>query len=294
MADSASLIHLSSDIYTGGELCVQNLLTGGSFEEDGVHWITSATTTTTTTSAAAEIQSYVTHIGNSALSLSPDAINVSSFARHTTIKVDPTHQHRVRFWVNVRQALSMCTDAKLSTGALWSDKYGSSCTIYKDRGHCFQGRVLRNPHDMSGGLTQTATDAPWKRDGEVGADKACCECAGSTSTYGNVASTDDICGVVSLTFFNVTDADEDAENVNQKFVTNITFPCRIDYSWQYKEEWISSTYGYDRLAVAVYLVDTSRKYSFIIDDVSVVPFPKIVDEATAKFWHPKTEDRVSI
>ena len=78
-----------------GELCVQNLLSGGSFEEDGTHWALLP-------SHLATIQSTTTHVGNVALQLKTmTGATTLTVARHQPTRVKATHQHRVRFWALV-------------------------------------------------------------------------------------------------------------------------------------------------------------------------------------------------
>ena len=86
--------HTSADEL--GELCVQNLLSGGSFEEDGTHWALLP-------SNLATIQSTTTHVGNFALRLKTmmGANTTPTVARHQPTRVKATHQHRVRFWALV-------------------------------------------------------------------------------------------------------------------------------------------------------------------------------------------------
>ena len=40
-ASDADSIFLNSELFTGGEFCVQNILAGGSLEEQGTHWLVS-------------------------------------------------------------------------------------------------------------------------------------------------------------------------------------------------------------------------------------------------------------
>ena len=185
--------------YTNGDLCVQNVLTGGSFEEDGTHhW----------NLLNSEIQTDIIHVGTKALRLrlpvvapfssssSLSGARNQTVARHRAVTVKATHRHRVRYWARV-----------------------------------------------------------------IGAN-------------GNIASTNSICAQVAIYFY-------DSVGSKSTLSNNTTIPCRIDYTWQYKEDWIPS-HGVDgNITVEITLLDTSGDYTIYVDDVSVVPFP---GNSMDSFW----------
>jgi hypothetical protein len=78
------------------------------------------------------------------------------------------------------------------------------------------------------------------------------------------ASTDNVCGVVTVSYY---------ESTLNTYIYNLTIPCRIDFSWQYKEGWIPSRGVHGNVSVEVQLLDTSGNYTLIVDDISFVPFP---------------------
>ena len=181
-----------------GPLCVQNLLPGGSFEEDGAHW-------TLVPSHLADIQTATSHVGEKALRLqtAPTVSSTPTVARHLPAKTYATHQHRVRFWAR-----------------------------------------------MVGASTQ-------------------------------VASTNDLCGQLSVIFSNASTTTTAPLTHPAAFQTNVAIACRPDRSWQYKEAWIPS-YGQDgNITVEVQLMDTTGNYTLLVDDVSVVPFP---GDQNVTFW----------
>jgi hypothetical protein len=266
VAPEGANIRVKGGLYEGGKLCVQNLLgMGGSFEDDGLEWILS--------SPSVCVQTETVHVGKRALTLSPSANR--SFARRASIPVQPEHQHRIRFWVRVMQVRSPCEDLSLSNGAVWTDKFGKSCAIYLDNGHCSGGKIdktISDPDNMSGGPKQSAGDAPWSRTGEPGADTACCVCGGGSDIFDGVSAdpSDEQCGVLTVSFSSHSSSESSSSLVTKE----MPFPCRTDHGWQYHEAWVPPVPDARFVSVEVRLLNSSSShFQAVLDDVSVVPFP---------------------
>ena len=102
-ASNADSIFLNSELFTGGELCVQNILAGGSLEEPGTHWLVSGG------ASIVRGNDHFAHAGSNALLLAPPAPSrynsgsgqqkSSSVAQHPVdVTVVPTYRYRFRAW----------------------------------------------------------------------------------------------------------------------------------------------------------------------------------------------------
>ena len=100
-ASNADSIFLDSELFTGGELCVQNILAGGSLEEQGTHWLVSGG------ASIVRGNDHLAHAGYNALLLAPPPSRYnsgsgqqksSSVVQHTPIVVVPTYRYRFRAW----------------------------------------------------------------------------------------------------------------------------------------------------------------------------------------------------
>ena len=271
----------------GGELCVQNLLgMGGSFEDGGLEWVLS--------SPSVRVQTETVHVGTKALTLSPhlrqattldttlNNINMTNatFAQRVFIPVQAEHQHRVRFWVRVMQVQSPCEDLPLSTGAVWTDRFGSPCAIYLDHKHCSGGKFGKTrtvPDDMAGGPKQSAHDAPWSRAGEQGADTSCCVCGGGSDPFKGVSAdpSDEQCGVLTVSFSsNNSNSNPLGASATSLLETKeMPFSCRTDHGWQYHEAWVPQVPDARFVSVEARLLNSSGNFQAVLDDVSIVPFP---------------------
>jgi hypothetical protein len=97
---NGSTIYLLSSggggLFTGGDLCVQSLITSLEAGMAASYWRMS--------SSSAEIQSTLTHVGTYALLLQRPTNNEDrspSLATHVSVQINGQYQHRVRFWARV-------------------------------------------------------------------------------------------------------------------------------------------------------------------------------------------------
>ena len=278
IAEDGANIRVEAGTYVGGELCVQNLMgMGGSFEDGGLEWMLS--------SPSVRVQTETVHVGTKALVLSPrlptlDTTNATfaTFAQRVFIPVQAEHQHRVRFWVRVMQVQSPCKDLPLSTGEVWTDRFGSPCAIYLDHKHCSGGKfgkTTRHPDMMAGGPKQSG-NAPWSRAGEQGADTACCVCGGGSDPFKGVSAdpSDEQCGVLTMSFSSNNSSNSNPLDATSSLETKeMPFSCRTDHGWQYHEAWVPQVPDARFVSVEAHLLNSSGNFQAVLDDVSIVPFP---------------------
>ena len=274
----------SSGPLAGGPLCVQNLLSGGSFEEDGTHWALILTEYKRITSGSCATYGYGSIEDRDECEAAAVALGLGDgggtygelgYAGDWTARKVPrcfylTSDSKVRY---------ITTDSKVGNA---SSSYQGVCKTTTSH---LADIETAAPHVGEKALRlQTSTVVARHLPAKTYAThqhrvRFWARMVGATT---QVASTNDRCGQLSVIFSNASSTTTTAPLTHPvAFQTNVAIACRPDRSWQYKEAWIPS-YGQDgNITVEVRLMDTTGNYTLLVDDVSVVPFP---GDQPVTFW----------